>query len=144
MLQEERFKYILDELMRRNAVKVGNLAEELDTSESTIRRDINELDEAGKLRKVFGGAVSLGNSVNTIDTDMATKQSKNTEQKDSIAKYAASLIHNDDFVFIDAGTTTEHMIQYIDPSVAESAFFVTNGITHGNAGTAQEKTSKGR
>lgn len=130
MLQEERFEYILTELAKKKAVKVSNLSTALATSESTIRRDINELDEAGKLRKVFGGAVSLSNNINTVDADMITRQSENARQKDSIAKYAASLINANDFVFIDAGTTTEHMIKYIDQSISSSAFFVTNGITH--------------
>jgi DeoR family fructose operon transcriptional repressor len=130
MLQEERFEYILTELTKKSAVKVSSLAKALDTSESTIRRDINELDEDGKVRKVFGGAVSVSNSINTIDTDMVTKQTANTDEKDRIAKYAASLINANDFVFIDAGTTTEHMIKYIDTKVMDSAFFVTNGITH--------------
>ena len=130
MLQEERFEYILSELNRKSAVKVAELAVDLKTSESTVRRDITELDEMGKLKKVFGGAVSISGSINTVDADMTTRQTENVCQKETIAKYAASLINEGDFVFIDAGTTTEHMIKYIDSGLRDSAFFVTNGITH--------------
>ncbi len=130
MLQEERFEYILSELNRKSAVKVAELAVDLKTSESTVRRDITELDEMGKLKKVFGGAVSISGSINTVDADMTTRQTENIGQKEIIAKYAASLINEGDFVFIDAGTTTEHMIKYIDSGLRDSAFFVTNGITH--------------
>lgn len=59
MLQEERFNKILSELSTNGAVKNIKLSEMLSVSESTIRRDINELDEMGKLKKVFGGAVRI-------------------------------------------------------------------------------------
>lgn len=59
MLQSERHRKILHQLKMKQAVKVKDLAAELSISESTIRRDINELDQMGKLKKVFGGAVSV-------------------------------------------------------------------------------------
>ena len=51
MLQEERFNKILEELAENGAVKNVDLSRSLGVSESTVRRDINELDEMGKLRK---------------------------------------------------------------------------------------------
>ncbi len=130
MLQEERFAFILKELAEKGAVKVNTLAEQLHTSQSTIRRDIRELDESGKLRKVFGGAVALEPSVNTIESDVLTRESRNTAAKDAIARYAATQINENDFVYIDAGTTTERIIPYIDSSLTGSVYFVTNGIMH--------------
>ena len=58
---------------------------------------------------------------------MPEKALKNVREKDIIARYAASLINDDDFVYIDSGTTTLRMIDYI---AASNATFVTNGIVH--------------
>ena len=57
MLAEERFSLILDLLTRQRTATVQELCEALNASESTIRRDLNELDKQGKLNKVHGGAI---------------------------------------------------------------------------------------
>ena len=128
MLQEERHNRILSEIAVKGAVKVTDLAKMLDASESTIRRDIIELDSQGKVKKVFGGAVALERSIKTVAEDMVSKANVRGKEKESIARYAASLISDNDFVFIDAGTTTERMIDFIDN---KTVTYVTNGITHG-------------
>lgn len=135
MLQEERFNRILAELSEKGAVKNIRLAGMLNVSESTIRRDINELDDMGKLKKVFGGAMRIKKDVNTMEEDVVTKSSAHTGEKERIARYAAGLINDNDSVFIDAGTTTEKMIDHIDNT---SATYMTNGILH-----AQKLAQKG-
>lgn len=127
MLQDERQEKILAQLKIKHAVKVNKLAKELGISESTIRRDINELDQKGKLKRVFGGAVSISGDMTFGETDVAARTRINTEEKEKIAKYAAALINDNDFVFIDAGTTTEKMIPYLEK---KNVTYVTNGITH--------------
>lgn len=127
MLQKLRHEKILDQVRLKHAVKVKELAEQLDISESTIRRDITELDQQGKLKKVFGGAAVLDGGSPYRETDVAERSSINIEEKEKIAKYAASLIEDDDFVYIDAGTTTERMLKYIDN---KNATYVTNGLVH--------------
>ena len=57
MLAEERFSLILDLLARQRTATVQEPCEALNASESTIRRDLNELDKQGKLNKVHGGAI---------------------------------------------------------------------------------------
>ena len=57
MLAEERFALILDLLARQRTATVQELCEALNASESTIRRDLNELDRLGKVNKVHGGAI---------------------------------------------------------------------------------------
>ena len=56
MLAEERFALILEQLNEQRTVTVQQLCEALHTSESTIRRDLTELDRQGRLTKVHGGA----------------------------------------------------------------------------------------
>ncbi len=127
MLQDERHEKILKQLKLKHAVKVVNLAKELGISESTIRRDINELHQLGKLKRVFGGAISLSGDMASGETDVASRTNINVDEKERIAKYAASMINDNDFVFIDAGTTTGKMIDYLEK---KNVTYVTNGIVH--------------
>ena len=97
MLTEQRFDIILKLLEEKKSVTVTELRELLDASESTVRRDITALDKAGKLTKVFGGAVALNHKVTAYEPTVAQKSELNKEEKQKIAKYAASLITPDDF-----------------------------------------------
>ena len=128
MLTQERHALILEKLEKESVVYLSDLMNLLDASESTIRRDLNYLDKAGLLKKVHGGATSLNSKIiNTTEFEVEVRQGINKEDKIAIAKYAASLIKNDDLIYIDSGTTTELMIDCIE---AKGATFVTNGIGH--------------
>ena len=127
MLTEQRYEMILNLLEENKSVTVTQIKELLHISESTARRDITALHQAGKLIKVFGGAVALEGEVISREPTVQQKENVNKEQKIRIAKYAASLIEPDDFVFIDAGTTTAYMIDYI---TQRNATYVTNAVLH--------------
>ena len=128
MLSEERHKLILEKLERESVVYLNDLVKYLNASESTIRRDLTALDKAGLLKKVHGGATSLKEaSINTTDDIVENRQNLNIDEKLKIAEYAASLIGDRDLVYIDAGTTTELMINFINNT---KTIFVTNGIVH--------------
>lgn len=127
MLTEERYARILELVNERGSITVAQLMQEFDASESTIRRDLNTMDRKDLLTKVHGGAISRVSNVNTKDEEVLNRKALNKNEKDAIAKFAASLIDDDDFVYLDAGTTTEQMIEYI---TAKNVHFVTNAITH--------------
>lgn len=127
MLTEERHELILKELKDNSVVYVSDLVGKLNASESTIRRDLNLLDKEGRLNKVHGGAIALNKGINTREDKVLVRQRININEKLEIAKYAASLIEPYDFVYLDAGTTTELMIDFIKE---KDAIFVTNGIAH--------------
>lgn len=127
MLAEERYNAILRELEMRGAVTVQELCDRLKISESTARRDLITLGRQGRLIKVRGGATRAGGNFLSGEPDVPTKQRLHTAEKDRIARYAAAQIDDNDFVYIDAGTTTGRMIDYIENS---RATFVTNGIVH--------------
>lgn len=128
MLIEERLSAILDMVEEKKMVTVQELVEALDTSESTIRRDLTQLHKLGKLNKVHGGATALEVTYATQDVEMSLKYNLNREEKVKIAQYAASLIQNNDFVYIDAGSTTELLVDFISE---KNATYVTNSISHG-------------
>ncbi len=125
MLAEERMRAILEILERKRAASVAELCLETGASEATIRRDLNELDRQGKISKVHGGAVLPQEEFEAQEPDVQVKSQRNIEQKERIARYAAAQIQDDDFVFIDAGTTTLRMADYLGGS---KATFVTTGI----------------
>lgn len=128
MLSEKRHKLILEKLERESVIYLNDLVKYLNTSESTIRRDLTALDKAGLLKKVHGGATLLKEiSINTTDDIVENRQTLNIDEKLKIAEYAAALIQDNDLVYIDAGTTTELMINFINNT---KAIFVTNGIVH--------------
>lgn len=127
MLTEDRHSNILSLLDKDGSVTVQQLMKELQTSESTIRRDLNQLDAQGFLTKVHGGAIAKNTIYSTMDENVMNRKAMNAEAKIRIAKYAASLIEPEDFVYLDAGTTTELMIDYI---TNRQTVFVTNAISH--------------
>lgn len=128
MLTEERYSIILEMVKQNKSVKLPELCELLGASESTVRRDLSSLDERGLLKKVHGGAISLDDrSFNLVEQDMEAKSKIFTEEKIAIARFASSLIDDGDFVFIDAGTTTEKMIDFLPD---KNVTFVTNAFVH--------------
>lgn len=109
MLKEERFKTILNEVELHNRILLTDIAETLDVSIDTVRRDVKELDAEQKLRKVHGGAIALG---------FITSSTRNTNiyalaEKTTIATKALSLIKNGAVIFIDGGTTCLELARLI-------------------------------
>lgn len=128
MLTERRQEEIMQILSAKGSVTVQELRDQLKASESTIRRDLNVLHKKGDLVKVFGGAVAVGSKTNTKDEQVTLREGIHQEEKILIARYASSLIGENDFVYLDAGTTTGCMIPFIEE---RTATFVTNAVSHG-------------
>ena len=129
MLAEERFALILEQLNEKRTVTVQQLCEALHTSESTIRRDLTELDRQGRLTKVHGGATLPDSRFLADEPTMEAKETLAVAEKRSIAAAAAALITAEDFVFIDAGTTTLELVRVL-AGAALKATYVTNGVAH--------------
>lgn len=128
MLSEERMEEIVRIVNERGSITNQELVQLTGASESTIRRDITSLADDNRIIRVHGGAMSVTNSTAGMeDSDISARRAQNGEEKKKIAKYAAQLITNNDLVYIDAGTTTEYMIEYI---TAFGATFVTNALSH--------------
>ena len=118
MLTEQRYDIILKLLEEKNSITVAEVKELLNTSESTVRRDITALHNAGKLVKVFGGAVACDRTVVTHEPTVEQKAAVNVEEKQLVAAKAASLI----------GPAC--MLTYL---TEKSATFVTNAVAHAKA-----------
>ena len=128
MLAEERRSEIVAYIEEHKAVTVQELMDALDASAATIRRDLTFLHNENRILKVFGGATSLSvKDVSTVEPSVSEKAGRNTEEKEQISVYAATLIQDNDFVYIDSGTTTLHLIDHISN---KNAKYITNGIVH--------------
>lgn len=123
MLAEQRAETILHELTELRTVSVSHLCRLTGASEATIRRDLNTLAHQGKLSKVHGGATLP--EVEEVYGKAPESSRLHIVEKDRIAKYAASLIGNDDVVYLDAGSTVMQMVEYLQNS---RALFMTNSI----------------
>ena len=129
MLAEERFSQILALLAEKRTATVQELCEALNVSESTIRRDLLELDRQGRVNKVHGGATLPSSQFRADEPTMEAKETLAVSQKNTIAKAAAALIQADDFVYLDAGSTTLAVARAVS-GAALDAHYVTNGIAH--------------
>ena len=127
MLLEERLDEIVKIVNERGSISNQELVKMFGASESTIRRDITTLANDNRVIRVHGGAMSVVSGGGMEDSEVSARRIQNSDEKIKIAKYAASLINEGDLVYIDAGTTTEYMIEYI---TAKDATFVTNALSH--------------
>lgn len=127
MLSDERKKIILAELQEKGVVTSQNLVLRLNASESTIRRDLSELESSGLLERIHGGARQLTQV--EADPTMKEKTFKNVHNKMRIAVYASELIEDGDIIYLDAGTTTFEMISFIGE---KNISVVTNSVFHAN------------
>ena len=132
MLTQERHLQILAQLEEKGTVSVAQLTQLLGASESTVRRDLIALDRLGKLHKVHGGATLPDSRFLADEPTMEAKETLAVEQKRSIAQAAAQLINANDFVFIDAGSTTLELVRALTGD-ALKASYLTNGVAHARA-----------
>jgi DeoR family fructose operon transcriptional repressor len=104
MFEEERKLSILQFIEKHTRASVQELSQELSVSESTVRRDLKELEEARLLKRTHGGAVSL-QSVN-FEAAIPDKEDRFLDEKLRIALKAVEMIEEGDAILLDGGTTT--------------------------------------
>ncbi len=117
VLKEERHQKILDEVSLRNRILLIDMAEQLDVSIDTIRRDVKELDKNQLIKKVHGGAISLGFVSNNASVDVF-----DVDEKQLIAQKALSFISDGAVIFIDGGTTCMELVKLIPPKKKITCF----------------------
>lgn len=107
MTPEARRDGIVEIVNRDGKASVEALADNLDASRETIRRDLTELDRQGLLRKVHGGATAAEPSgFEKAEGALAARMTQNLSRKRAIARKAAGLLKPGDSLFIDTGSTT--------------------------------------
>lgn len=137
MLLEERKSIILDYLQQHRMVNLQTLVSLTGASESTLRRDLDSMEEEGILLRVHGGA-KLKKSPNAVIGDeprFSEKVSSNAHEKRLIAQHAVSLIQPGETIYLDAGTTSLLVIEFITPDMHLN--IVTNGVDQAIAASSK-------
>lgn len=126
MLKEERQRTILNEVALHNRVLLTDIAEILDVSIDTVRRDVKELDAENKLRKVHGGAIALG------FTAQSTRNSNvyALAEKSTIAQKALTLIKDGGVIFIDGGTTCLELARILPENLKLTCFTLSLPVAY--------------
>lgn len=101
MLTAQRKQLILSRLATQGQIVAGELAVELGTSEDTIRRDLRELAQQGKLQRVHGGALPASAATG----DLRVRQQVSSDEKQVLGRFGAQLIKPGQVVMLDGGTT---------------------------------------
>lgn len=101
MLTAQRKQLILSRLATHGQIVAGDLAQELGTSEDTIRRDLRELAQLGKLQRVHGGALPASVAAG----DLEVREQVSSLDKQALGRFGATLIQPGQVVIIDGGTT---------------------------------------
>lgn len=127
ILKSKRKQIIIDKINNDGFVTVDTLIDLLGISESTVRRDLDELECERKLYRIHGGAEKLNASQEELSN--VQKAIKNVKEKKEIVKAANEFINDGDVIFIDAGTTNEMLINRL---INKNITVVTNSINHAN------------
>ncbi len=124
----ERHQAILDLVQQNESVRVTDLAQQLRVSESTIRTDLEDLDEQGLLMRVRGGAIAHHNpgSASGDLLSLSGRAFKNADEKQAIARWAAGMIEDGDVIMLDASSTVMHITSFLRDRRNLTIF--TNGI----------------
>ena len=127
MLADERRTILLELVRGKGFASLPELAGQLSVSESTIRRDLDFLEDSGSARRTHGGVFYTGPSPKLPHFDQI--QSLNWEKKRSIAHQAARLVQDGDTVLLDGGSTTYELAQLL---VGRTLQVVTNSLPVAN------------
>jgi DeoR family fructose operon transcriptional repressor len=129
MLAEERLRTILGIIEDREVVSVPELSGRLGTSEVTVRRDLRELEDMGKLRRTRGGAMRAEQYAGTYYEPRFTQLDKtNLSLKEQIARKAYGQIQDNTAVIIDSSSTAKQLCAQLRARPKRGLMVVTNSV----------------
>lgn len=109
MLVAERYEKIVQLVNERGSIRVSELSELCEVTEETIRRDLDRLEQAGRLRRSHGGAVSVKDQQQQPEIPYAEREITRAEEKKRIAREAVKRISPNDRILLDASSTAWYM-----------------------------------
>ncbi|XID93449.1 DeoR/GlpR family DNA-binding transcription regulator [Paenibacillaceae bacterium WGS1546] len=126
MIVIQRRNKIKERLFESRSVKVSDLVREFNVSEETIRRDLNQLEREGLIKKNYGGAILTEEIENIATPPVQQRKLQHYEEKMAIAKKAAELVEEQQIIILDSGSTTWCMASLLRN--VPNLMVVTNGI----------------
>ncbi len=122
MIAANRHQVILDLLEKEGSVRTVDLAQQLEVTDETIRRDLEKLEKEDRLQRTHGGAVASQHL--NKDRSFEERSIQNIDPKQRISKIAAELIQQGDRIFIDASSTALQLTSH--PSKFAGTTVITN------------------
>lgn len=113
MLTKQRQQHLLNILQTQGRIVAKTMAQTLEVSEDTIRRDLRELAREGLLQRVHGGALPLSPALGDFNTRLTIA----TDEKAQLAQAATVLIQAGQTIFLDGGTTTLQLVRHLPKDV---------------------------
>ncbi|MCA9267379.1 MAG: DeoR/GlpR transcriptional regulator, partial [Planctomycetales bacterium] len=135
LVTDERRTRLLEFVRLRGFASLPELAQQLEVSESTIRRDLDFLEESGSAKRTHGGVFYTGPSPKLPHFDQ--RQSAHWDKKKQIAQYASQLIEDGDTLLLDGGSTTYELAQLL---AGRPLQVVTNSLPVANLFMASAET----
>lgn len=126
MVNLERRKQILDILAQTGAIRTVDLSKRLNVTGATIRTDLRDLAREGAIVRFHGGLRLPETKHTDITENYMVRSINHVEEKDAIGREAADLVGSGNTIFMDASSTTFHMIPYL--RYTDDVTVVTNGI----------------
>ena len=111
MFAVERRMEVAALVARRRRASVHEIAAHFDVSEATIRRDLDQLEIAGRIARTYGGAVAIDSLSSEIPIDVRTRN--HADEKRAIGRLGAELVGPGDTIMLDASTTTLAMVEHL-------------------------------
>ncbi len=128
MAVDDRRQQLAEVLARRGYAELAHLAAELNVSESTVRRDLSQLEEEGVVRRTHGGAVFVSDRFSALN--YAARESSEVAEKQAIGRAVAEMLPDGQTVLIDGGTTTFQVARHL---IGRSLQVVTHSLPIVNA-----------
>lgn len=122
----ERQAMIARILEEQDRVTVNQLSKMQQVSRETIRRDLKEMEDAGMIQRVHGGAVLSETSKGLKEYPLLTREIRNYTEKVRLCKKAAQYIEDGDTIFVDNSSTTLNLVSFINPEYRVTV--ITNSI----------------
>lgn len=114
-MKYNRIQEIENYIKNARVASLDELLNQFGISIQTLRRDLKELENRNVIKKVYGGVVYNEDIVaNTEVIDIKSREIENLNQKQQIGKVAASLLEEQDVIFIDSGTTACQIIPFMN------------------------------
>lgn len=132
----QRHEFILNCLKESAYVDVSYLTKSLNVSEMTIRRDLSKLEDEKQLLRVYGGARRI--PLHTYEASLDNRLLENRDEKEAIAKYAASLVDDGDVIAMEASSTVYFMVEHLQD---KNITVITNNLSVA-IGFSKSKTVK--
>lgn len=126
MYKIERKSEIINILEQAGKVNVNELSERFHASRETIRRDLEEMEQDGVLKRTHGGAVFQGGNPAALELPVVVREIQRYSEKNEICKKAAALIQDGDNLFVDNSSTCLCLLKYIPAELKVT--IITNSI----------------